>query len=60
MTESGYLKGKRAVGRSVTVQAPAKVNLHLEVLRQRHYFVPAWIPPRTRNRPRSRTRFPVP
>lgn len=36
MTESGYIKGKMAVNRTVTVQAPAKVNLHLEVLRQRH------------------------
>ena len=36
MTESGYEKGKMAVNRSVSAQAPAKVNLHLEVLRQRH------------------------
>ena len=39
MTESnggGYVKGKRPVGRSVTLRSPAKVNLHLEVLRQRH------------------------
>jgi 4-diphosphocytidyl-2-C-methyl-D-erythritol kinase len=36
MTEKGFIKGKQAVGRSVTAQAPAKVNLHLEVLRQRH------------------------
>ena len=32
----GYVKGKRLVGRSVTLRSPAKVNLHLEVLRQRH------------------------
>jgi 4-diphosphocytidyl-2-C-methyl-D-erythritol kinase len=36
MTEAGYIKGKLAVNRTVTAQAPAKVNLHLEVLRQRH------------------------
>lgn len=36
MTGSEYIKGRMAVGRTVTVQAPAKVNLHLEVLRQRH------------------------
>ena len=36
MMESGYTKGKKAVDRSVTARAPAKVNLHLEVLRQRH------------------------
>ncbi len=33
---AGYTKGRLAVGRTVTVHAPAKVNLHLEVLRQRH------------------------
>lgn len=31
-----FEKGRKAVHRSVTVRAPAKVNLHLEVLRQRH------------------------
>lgn len=36
MTGTEYIKGKLAVGRSVIAQAPAKVNLHLEVLRQRH------------------------
>lgn len=36
MTESDYIKGKMAVNRTVTAKAPAKVNLHLEVLRQRH------------------------
>jgi 4-diphosphocytidyl-2-C-methyl-D-erythritol kinase len=36
MTEAGFEKGRREVGRSVTVRAPAKVNLHLEVLRRRH------------------------
>ncbi len=36
MASSGYIKGKMQVGRTVRVKAPAKVNLHLEVLRQRH------------------------
>jgi len=36
MTGSGYSKGRMTVNRTVTVAAPAKVNLHLEVLRQRH------------------------
>ncbi len=36
MNESGYTKGRRAVERTVTMRAPAKVNLHLEVLRRRH------------------------
>ena len=36
MADSGYIKGKMAVGRTVKVRTPAKVNLHLEVLRQRH------------------------
>lgn len=36
MLETGYTKGKRPVGRSVTANAPAKVNLHLEILRRRH------------------------
>ncbi len=31
-----FVKGRKPVGRSVTLRAPAKVNLHLEVLRQRH------------------------
>ncbi len=36
MQEPGYVKGRRAVDRKVVMRAPAKVNLHLEVLRQRH------------------------
>mgnify|MGYP002641903135 CR=1 FL=1 len=36
MTEAGYSKGRKAVHQTVTVKAPAKVNLHLEVVRQRH------------------------
>lgn len=36
MTDSRFEKGKRSVNRSVRAQAPAKVNLHLEVLRLRH------------------------
>jgi len=36
MSETGFTKGRRPVGRSVTLRAPAKVNLHLEVLRLRH------------------------
>jgi len=31
-----YVRGRLAVGRGVTVKAPAKVNLHLEILRRRH------------------------
>ncbi len=31
-----FEKGRRAVGRTLRLRAPAKVNLHLEVLRQRH------------------------
>jgi 4-diphosphocytidyl-2-C-methyl-D-erythritol kinase len=36
MTETRFNQGRRAVNRSVALRAPAKVNLHLEVLRQRH------------------------
>ena len=36
MIDSGFIKGKKDVNRSVIVKAPAKVNLHLEVLRLRH------------------------
>lgn len=36
MNETGFAKGRRQVGRSATMRAPAKVNLHLEVLRRRH------------------------
>ena len=36
MSESGYSQGRRPVGRTVALRAPAKVNLHLEVLRRRH------------------------
>jgi len=32
----GYVRGRRPVGATVALRAPAKVNLHLEVLRQRH------------------------
>lgn len=36
MNESGFTRGRKTVGQTVTVKAPAKVNLHLEVVRQRH------------------------
>ncbi len=36
MMEAGYTHGRKEVGRTVAVRAPAKVNLHLEVLRRRH------------------------
>jgi 4-diphosphocytidyl-2-C-methyl-D-erythritol kinase len=36
MTENGYIKGKMPVGKTVKLKTPAKVNLHLEILRQRH------------------------
>ncbi len=36
MNEVGFTKGRKPIGRTVGVRAPAKVNLHLEVLRQRH------------------------
>jgi len=36
MKDVGYIKGRKPIGRTVGVRAPAKVNLHLEVLRQRH------------------------
>lgn len=36
MKDAEYIQGHRAVNRSVIARAPAKVNLHLEVLRQRH------------------------
>ncbi len=36
MNDKTYLQGRRHVGRSLAVEAPAKVNLHLEVLKQRH------------------------
>jgi 4-diphosphocytidyl-2-C-methyl-D-erythritol kinase len=36
MQEAGFTRGRKSVGRTVGVRAPAKVNLHLEVLRQRH------------------------
>lgn len=36
MNDAGFVKGRRAVNRTVKMRAPAKVNLHLEVLRQRH------------------------
>lgn len=31
-----YVEGRRPVGRKLRLRAPAKVNLHLEVLRRRH------------------------
>jgi 4-diphosphocytidyl-2-C-methyl-D-erythritol kinase len=36
MKDVGFTRGRRKIGRTVGVKAPAKVNLHLEVLRQRH------------------------
>ncbi len=33
---SEFVKGRKTVNTKVTLRAPAKVNLHLEVLRQRH------------------------
>jgi len=36
MTPEEFHRGRRRVDRAVTLRAPAKVNLHLEVLRQRH------------------------
>ncbi len=36
MKQSGFSRGRKSVNRTVKVKAPAKVNLHLEVLRQRH------------------------
>ena len=36
MKDDGFSQGRKAVGRSVGVRAPAKINLHLEVLRRRH------------------------
>lgn len=36
MKDDGYTKGRKPIGRTVGVRAPAKVNLHLEVLRLRH------------------------
>jgi 4-diphosphocytidyl-2-C-methyl-D-erythritol kinase len=36
MKDSGFTKGRRKVGRTVALKAPAKVNLHLEVLCRRH------------------------
>ncbi|MCP4572378.1 MAG: 4-(cytidine 5'-diphospho)-2-C-methyl-D-erythritol kinase [bacterium] len=36
MSDKNFVKGRRPAGRRVTLRAPAKVNLHLEVLRQRH------------------------
>ncbi|MBU8870435.1 MAG: 4-(cytidine 5'-diphospho)-2-C-methyl-D-erythritol kinase [Gemmatimonadales bacterium] len=34
--DSEFTNGKKIVNRSVIARAPAKVNLHLEILRQRH------------------------
>jgi 4-diphosphocytidyl-2-C-methyl-D-erythritol kinase len=36
MSHEDFEQGRRRVDRAVTLRAPAKVNLHLEVLRQRH------------------------
>jgi 4-diphosphocytidyl-2-C-methyl-D-erythritol kinase len=36
MKDAGFTRGRKQIGRTVGVRAPAKVNLHLEVLRQRH------------------------
>lgn len=36
MNDSGFSRGRKSVNKTVTVKAPAKVNLHLEVVRQRH------------------------
>jgi 4-diphosphocytidyl-2-C-methyl-D-erythritol kinase len=36
MNGKDFVKGRRRVARTVELRAPAKVNLHLEVLRQRH------------------------
>jgi len=36
MNAEEFHKGRRRIDRMVTLRAPAKVNLHLEVLRQRH------------------------
>jgi 4-diphosphocytidyl-2-C-methyl-D-erythritol kinase len=36
MSDAGFVRGRKPVGKTVGVRAPAKVNLHLEVLRQRH------------------------
>lgn len=36
MNDSGFTRGRKTVNKTVTVKAPAKVNLHLEVVRQRH------------------------
>lgn len=36
MTDDTYRDGRWAVNRSLVLRAPAKVNLHLEVLRRRH------------------------
>jgi len=36
MSDMPFEKGRRVVNQTVSLRAPAKVNLHLEVLRQRH------------------------
>jgi len=36
MNDSGFSRGRKTIGRRVKLSAPAKVNLHLEVVRQRH------------------------
>lgn len=35
-TGAGFVDGRKPVGRRLRMRAPAKVNLHLEVLRRRH------------------------
>jgi 4-diphosphocytidyl-2-C-methyl-D-erythritol kinase len=36
MSKPGFTRGHKEMNKTVTLKAPAKVNLHLEVLRQRH------------------------
>ncbi len=36
MNDSGFSRGRKTVGKTVAIKAPAKVNLHLEIVRQRH------------------------
>ncbi|PID80619.1 4-(cytidine 5'-diphospho)-2-C-methyl-D-erythritol kinase [bacterium DOLJORAL78_65_58] len=36
MKDAGFIKGRKPVNQTVKLRAPAKVNLHLEVVRQRH------------------------
>jgi len=36
MKDEGFIKGRKPVNQTVKLRTPAKVNLHLEVMRQRH------------------------